>query len=174
MLLVLSESLKSAMGQLVIIVLALGCAATSIQVILFFPVCFNWRHARNLHAVSAVMTFGAAFFLFVVALRSRMFVLGAMSGSTTVSLQTVEARKGNLLEVFTWLSSAFWLLAFVGMVLVRWWEILERRDRKLAATKAEIDKQKKAEADKRAAEVARSRPMKAEEAVLQQLAAAQM
>jgi len=48
---------------------------------------------------------------------------------------------------------------------VRWWEILERRDR---------NKQKKAEADKRAAEVARSRPMKAEEAVLQQLAAAQM
>jgi len=130
MLLILSQSLKNSLGQLLVIVLAFGSAATFIEFNLTFPVVFNWRHARNLHTIGAVLTLGASFFLFVVALRSRIWILGAMSGATNFSLQTVEAKKGTLLEVFTWLCSALWFLAFLHIVWLRRWEILERRDAK--------------------------------------------
>ena len=57
---------------------------------------------------------------------------------------------------------------------MRWWEILERREVKVKAKKAEEEKKKKAAEEAKAKEALKNKPMKAEEVVLQQFAAAQM
>jgi len=64
-----------------------------------------------------------------------MGILGGIYGVTTTSLTTVSAKKGNLSEAFLWTAWAIWGGAFLLVMWVRWWEILERREKKKAAKK---------------------------------------
>ena len=167
--------IESVVGNiLIILAITLGLTSLIMTMVLFLPLVFNWRHARNLHFLCIVMAGATSFFLFVEIIITKMGILGAIAGVTTTSLNTVGAQRGILSEAFLWVAWGIWLLAFLLVWWVRWWEILERREKKKAAKKAEEDKKKKAEADKKAAEAAKSKPMKPEDQVLQQMAAAQM
>ena len=81
------------------------------------------------------------------------------------------------MDAFLWCTCAIWFLAFIFGALLRWWEILERRELKLRIRKKmEEERRKKAAAVGAAARAQRATPlaMKAEDAVLQQMAAAQL
>jgi glucan phosphoethanolaminetransferase (alkaline phosphatase superfamily) len=162
---------------LIVLVITLGLASFIMTTILFLPIVFNWRHARNLHFLCIVMAGASAFFLFVLILITKFGVLGTMVGVTTTSLKTVDAQKGVETEAFLWTAWALWFLTFWFVWWVRWWEILERRAvKKAAKEKAEADEKKKkaAEEEKKKQAAQKDKPMKAEEAVLQQYAIAQM
>jgi glucan phosphoethanolaminetransferase (alkaline phosphatase superfamily) len=177
--LMVAETAKSLIESVVspyllLLVITLGLTSLVMTMVLFLPVIFNWRHARNLHFLCIVMAGAVSFFLFVEILITKMGILGGMYGVTTTSLTTVSAQKGTLSEALLWTAWAIWGGAFLLVWWVRWWEILERREKKKAAKKAEEDKKKKSEQDKKAAEALKNKPMKPEDAVLQQMAAAQM
>ena len=159
---------------LIILVITLGLTSFIMTMVLFLPLVFNWRHARNLHFLCIVMAGASAFFLFVQILITKFGILGGMYGVFTTSLEVVTVQRGIQTEAFLWTAWVLWLFAFLFVWWVRWWEILERRDNKKAAKKAEDEKKKKAEAEKKKQEEAKNKPMKAEEMVLQQMAAAQM
>jgi glucan phosphoethanolaminetransferase (alkaline phosphatase superfamily) len=177
--LMVAEAAKSLIESVVaptllIIVVTVGLTSFLMTMVLFLPIVFAWRHARNLHFLCIVMAGASAFFLFVEILITQSGIAGAMAGVYNTSLQVVTVQKGVLTEAFLWVAWALWLFAFLFVSWVRWWEILERRQAK-KAKKAEEDKKKKAEEEKKkAAAAAKDKPMKAEEAVLQQMAAAQM
>lgn len=82
------------------------------------------------------------------------------------------------MEAFLWCACAIWFLAFIFGALLRWWEILERRELKLRIRKKieEEGRKKAAAVAAAAARAQRATPlaMKAEDAVLQQMAAAQL
>lgn len=120
------------------------------------------------------MAGAVSFFLFVEIIITKMGIMGAVYGVTTTSLMTVSAQKGTLSEALLWTAWAIWGGAFLLVSWVRWWEILERREKKRAQKKADDEKKKKQENDKKANEQAKNKPMKPEDAVLQQMAAAQM
>ena len=159
---------------LIILVITLGLTSLLMTMVLFLPLVFNWRHARNLHFLCIVMAGASTFFLFVQILITKFGIAGGMVGVFNTSLQVVSVQRGILTEAFLWVSWVLWLFAFLLVSWVRWWEILERRQTK-KAKKAEEDKKKKEEEEKKKkAQAAKDKPMKAEEAVLQQMAAAQM
>jgi Ca2+ regulator and membrane fusion protein Fig1 len=159
---------------LIILVITLGLTSLLMTMVLFLPIVFAWRHSRNLHFLCIVMAGASTFFLFVQILITKFGILGGMYGVFTTSLQVVTVQRGVLTEAFLWTAFVLWLFAFLFVWWVRWWEILLRRDAKKAAKKAEEDKKKKAEADKKAAEAAKNKPLKADEALLQQYVQAQM
>src|SRR5271156_6701164 len=161
-------------NSLIILDLVFGLTSFVMTMILFLPLVFNWRHARNLHFLCIVMAGASAFFQFVTVLITKFGIEGGIYGVTTVSLQVIEGQKGVLTEAFLWTAWGLWFLAFLLVWWVRWWEILERREVKKAAKKKEDEEKKKKEADAKAKADAKNKPMKAEEAVLQQMAAAQM
>jgi Ca2+ regulator and membrane fusion protein Fig1 len=177
--LMVAEAAKSVIESVVapsllIIVVTVGLTSFLMTMVLFLPLVFNWRHARNLHFLCIVMAGASSFFLFVEILITKSGIAGAMAGVFNTSLQVVSVQRGVLSEAFLWVAWALWLFAFLLVAWVRWWEILERRQAK-KAKKAEEDKKKKADEEKKkAAQAAKDKPMKAEEAVLQQMAAAQM
>ena len=159
---------------LIILVITLALTSLIMTMVLFLPMVFNWRHARNLHFLCIVMAGASSFFLFVNILITKFGILGGMYGVFTTSLEVVTTKKGILTEAFLWTAWALWLLAFLFVWWVRWWEILERRETK-KAKKAEDDKKKKAaEDEKKKQQALKDKPMKAEDVVLQQMAAAQM
>jgi glucan phosphoethanolaminetransferase (alkaline phosphatase superfamily) len=167
--------IESVVSQfLIILVITLGLTSLIMTMVLFLPMVFNWRHARNLHFLCIVMAGASAFFLFIQILITKFGILGGIYGVNTTSLQVVTAKKGIMTEAFLWVAWVLWLFAFLFVWWVRWWEILERRETKKAAKKAEDEKKKKAEEDKKKAQALKDKPMKAEDAVLQQMAAAQM
>lgn len=159
---------------LIILVITLGLTSLLMTMVLFLPLVFNWRHARNLHFLCIVMAGASSFFLFVNILITKFGIAGGMTAVFTTSLEVVAVKRGILTEAFLWVAWGLWLLAFLFVWWVRWWEILERRQAKKIAKKAEEDKKKKAEEEKKKAAAAKDKPMKAEDAVLQQMAAAQM
>ena len=159
---------------LLILSITLGITSLAMTMVLFLPAVFNWRHARNLHFLCIVMAGAASFFMFINILITKFGVLGIISAVQIVSLETVNASRGILSEAFLWTAWAVWGFAFLFVWWVRWWEILERREKKKAAKKAEEEKKKKADADAKAKQAQKEKPMKAEDAVLQQMAAAQM
>ena len=97
-----------------------------------------------------------------------------MYGVFTTSLEVVTVQRGVQTEAFLWTAWVLWLFAFLFVWWVRWWEILEKREKKKAAKKAEDEKKKKAEEEKKKQQALKDKPLKAEDAVLQQMAAAQM
>jgi hypothetical protein len=159
---------------LILLVITLGLCSFIMTMVLFLPLVFNWRHARNLHFLCITMAGASTFFLFVAILITKMGIEGGIYGVTITSLQVVTAQKGVLTEAFLWVSWVLWLFAFLLVWWVRWWEILERRELKAKAKKADDEKKKKAEEEKKAKEALKNKPLKAEEVVLQQFAAAQM
>jgi len=159
---------------LIILAITLGLTSFIMTMVLFLPLVFNWRHSRNLHFLCITMAGATTFFLFVTILITKMGIEGGMYATTITSLQVVSARKGVLTEAFLWVAWVLWLLAFLLVFWVRWWEILERREVKVKAKKAEEEKKKKAAEEAKAKEALKNKPMKAEEVVLQQFAAAQM
>jgi membrane-bound ClpP family serine protease len=158
---------------LIILVITLGVASFLLTMVLFLPIVFDWRHARNLHFLCIVLWGVSTFFLFIEILITKFGVLGGLYGVTITSLDVVTAQKGTLTEAFLWIAWALWLLAFLFVWWVRWWEILERREVKKRAKKEEEEKKKKQEQEKAKAQ-AGAKPLKAEDQVLQQMAAAQM
>jgi hypothetical protein len=158
---------------LLILVITLGTASFILTMVLFLPLVFNWRHARNLHFLCIVLWGVSTFFLFLEVIITKFGVSGVIYGVTITSLNTVTATSGQLTEAFLWTSWALWLLTFFFVWWVRWWEILERREIKKRAKKEEEEKKKKADAEKAKA-AAGAKPLKAEDQVLQQMAAAQM
>jgi Ca2+ regulator and membrane fusion protein Fig1 len=159
---------------LIVLVITMGLASFILTMVLFLPTVFNWRHARNLHFLCIVLWGASSFFLFILILITKSGVAGAIVGVTTTSLQVVTAQKGNLTEAFLWIAWVIWLLTFLMVWWVRWWEILDRREAKrIAKKKMEDDKKKKEEEEKKKAAL-KDKPMKAEDQVLQQMAAAQM
>jgi hypothetical protein len=131
---VLAQSLQTlAAPPLLVIGITLGSIAAFFQISLMFPVVFNWRHARNLHVTCTIVALGASFFLFLTVLNTRFTINGALYGVSTVSLQLVALTRGVLSEVFLWIASMAWFLAFLLQWWVRWWEILERRQQKAKA-----------------------------------------
>lgn len=159
---------------LIILVITLGLTSLIMTMVLFLPMVFSWRHARNLHFLCIVMAGASAFLLFVEILITKLGILGGMYGVFTTSLQVVTVKKGVLSEAFLWTAWVLWLFAFLFVWWVRWWEILERRETKKAAKKKAEDDKKKAEEEKKKQAALKDKPMKAEDAVLQQMAAAQM
>src|SRR5579859_674546 len=159
---------------LLILVITLGVTSFLCTMVLFLPVVFNWRHARNLHFLCIVMAGASAFFLFIEILITKFGVLGGIYGVNIISLEVITATKGVQTEAFLWTAWALWLFAFLFIWWVRWWEILERRETKKKAKKEEEEKKKKAAAEAAAKAAQKDKPMKAEDAVLQQMAAAQM
>jgi hypothetical protein len=161
--------------DLLIIAITLGLTSLLMTAVLFLPMIFNWRHARNLHFLCIVMAGATSFFLFVEILITKFGILGTINGVTTTSLNTVAAKKGSLTEAFLWTAWLIWGGGFLLVWWVRWWEILERREQKRAAKKAADEKKKTEEAEKKKKEDAKKeKPLKAEDVVLQQMAAAQM
>jgi len=86
---------------------------------------------------------------------------------TDVSVNIITAQRGSLLEGILWAAFTMWFVSFVCAWLLRWWEILTRREVKRAALNAQAERKKKAEA-------AKNKPMKPEEAVLRQMAVSGM
>ena len=168
------SSSQSSPNSSVILVITLGVTSFVMTMVLFLPVVFSWRHARNLHFLCIVMAGASTFFLFIEILITKFGILGGMYGVYTTSLEVVTTQRGILTEAFLWAAWALWLIAFLFVWWVRWWEILERREAKKAAKKAEEEKKKKAEEEKKKQQALKDKPMKAEDAVLQQMAAAQM
>ena len=162
-----------ATNYLLLLCITLGVTSLVMTMVLFLPVVFNWRHARNLHFLCIAMAGATVFFLFIQILMTKFGVLGVIETVRIVSLQTVNTSRGVLTEAFLWSAMVVWANAFLLVWWVRWWEILEKREGKKAAKKLEDEKKKKAEEDKKKAQ-AKDKPMKAEDAVLQQMAAAQM
>lgn len=163
--------------ELLIVAVTVGLTSLIMTIVLFLPIVFNWRHARNLHFLCIVMAGATAFFLFVQVLITKFGVLGTINGVTQTSLLTVGAQKGVSTEAFLWTAWALWFIAFLFVWWVRWWEILERREQKRAAKKAADDKKRQEEAEKKKKEqekAQKDKPMKPEDLVLQQMAAAQM
>jgi hypothetical protein len=152
---------------LLIISVVCGAIATCLTIALFLPLLFNWSSSPNLHFSCIVASLGSAFFLLLTGLMATSGVSGAMVGVRTVSLQVIDAHRGILLEAFIWSGFASWIFIFLWAWAVRWWEILEREEVLVKVRKAEEEKRRRREAMK-------NKPMKAEEAVLAQLAAAQM
>ena len=159
---------------LIILVITLGLTAFIMTMVLFLPVVFDWRHARNLHFLCIVMAGASTFFLFVQILITKFGILGGMYGVFTTSLEVVTVQRGVQTEAFLWAAWVLWLFAFLFVWWVRWWEILEKREKKKAAKKADDEKKKKAEEEKKKQQALKDKPLKAEDAVLQQMAAAQM
>lgn len=157
---------------LILLVITLGLCSFIMTMVLFLPMVFNWRHARNLHFLCITMAGSSTFFLFIAIIIAKMGIAGGIYATTITSLETISAQKGNVTEAFLWIAWVLWLFAFLLVWWVRWWEILERREVKVKAKKLEDEKKKKAEEKK--AKEALGKPMKAEEVVLQQFAAAQM
>jgi len=106
------------------------------------------------------MAGASSFFLFLEILITKYGVAGGIYGVNIISLDVITATKGTQTEAFIW-----W---------VRWWEILERRENKKKAKKEDEEKKKKAAAAAAEKAAQKDKPMKAEDAVLQQMAAAQM
>src|SRR5208282_4364360 len=149
---------------LIILVITLGVTSFVMTMVLFLPMVFDWRHARNLHFLCIVMAGASTFFLFVQILITKFGILGGMYGVFTTSLEVVTVQKGIITEAFLWTAWVLWLFAFLFVWWVRWWEILEKREKKKAAKKkAEDDKKKKADEEKKKQE---AKPMKAEDLVL--------
>jgi glucan phosphoethanolaminetransferase (alkaline phosphatase superfamily) len=162
-------------NYLIILVITFGVTSFILTMILFLPIVFNWRHARNLHFLCIVMAGASSFFLFLEIIITKFGVLGTLYGVNITSLTVITANKGAQTEVFLWVAWILWLLAFLFIWWVRWWEILERREQKKKAKKEEDAKKSAAAAKAKAEAAAKEKPaMKAEEAVLQQMAAAQM
>jgi hypothetical protein len=157
---------------LLLLVITLGITSFLMTVVLFLPNVFSWRHARNLHFLCITMAGAVAFLLFVEILITKFGILGGIYAVTTTSLEVVSAEKGNLTEAFLWSAWVIWLLGFLFVLYVRRWEIDERRQAK--KKKMDDEKKKKAEEEKKKQEALKGKPMKAEDAVLQQMAAAQM
>ena len=156
-----------------ILSMVLGGIVLLIELFLFNPIVFHWKHARNLHFTAIISAAATCFFLFVASLNTTSAVSASIAAITTVSLQVVEAERGILLEAFLWSACSLWFLVFVFLAWIRWWEILERRETKKKAGRE--DREKKRKASLAAASAAqKDKPMKAEDAVLQQMAAAQM
>jgi len=162
-------------NYLLILVITFGVTSFVLTMVLFLPIVFNWRHARNLHFLCIVMAGASAFFLFLEIIITKFGVLGTLYGVNITSLTVITAAKGAQTEIFLWIAWVLWLLAFLFIWWVRWWEILERREQKKKAKKEEDAKKTAAAAKAKAEAAAKEKPvMKAEEAVLQQMAAAQM
>jgi membrane-bound ClpP family serine protease len=159
---------------LLILVITLGVTSFLCTMVLFLPVVFNWRHSRNLHFLCIVMAGASAFFLFLEILITKFGVLGGIAGVNFVSLQVITPTKGTQTEAFLWAAWVLWFFAFLFIWWVRWWEILERRENKKKAKKEDEEKKKKAAAAAAEKAAQKDKPMKAEDAVLQQMAAAQM
>ena len=161
---------------LVILSLALSAATIAIQLFLSTPLVFNWRHARNLHAISTIFAFATSFFTFVAVFMTRFTVSAAMSGISTVSLNAVETKRGSLSEAFLWVSAAFWFVAFWFMWWVRWWEILEKRDTKDQVLQIEIERRENQEEAKKlgSRRAVEMKPMNPGDDYLSQFPAAQM
>jgi len=178
--LMVAESAKAMIESVVtkyllILVITLGVTSFTLTMVLFLPAVFNWRHARNLHFLCIVLAAASSFFLFLEIIITKFGVLGTIYGVNITSLTVVTANKGSQTEAFLWIAWVLWSNAFLLLWWVRWWEILERREQKKKAKKEEDEKKKKAEAEAKAKAGAKEKPvMKAEEAVLQQMAAAQM
>ena len=158
---------------LIILVITLGVTSFILTMVLFLPRVFDWRHARNLHFLCIVLWGASTFFLFLEIIITKFGIAGGIYGVTITSLNVVTAQKGVLTEALLWTAWVLWLFAFLLVWWVRWWEILERRENKKKAKKEEEEKKKKADAEKAAA-AAKAKPLKAEDQVLQQMAAAQM
>ena len=159
---------------LLILVITLGVTSFLCTMVLFLPVIFNWRHARNLHFLCIVMAGASSFFLFLEILITKYGVAGGIYGVNIISLDVITATKGTQTEAFLWTAWVLWLFAFLFIWWVRWWEILERRENKKMAKKEDEEKKKKAAAAAAEKAAQKDKPMKAEDAVLQQMAAAQM
>jgi hypothetical protein len=153
-----------------ILSMVLGGIVLLVEIFLHVPIVFNWRHARNLHFTTIVSAVATCFFLFVASLNTTSAISASIATITTVSLQVVEAERGILLESFLWTACGIWLLVFVFLTWLRWWEILERREQKMKAKKFQEDRKKKAEEDKKRRMV----PLNPKDAASQQMAAAQM
>ena len=160
---------------LLLLSITVGLTAFICTMVLFLPIVFSWRHARNLHFLCIVMAGAAAFFLFITILITKTGVTSGMYAVDIISLTAIVTARGNLTEGFLWTAWVLWLFAFLFVWLVRWWEILERREKKAKAKKdaekAAADK-KKAEEEKKKAKV--DQPIKADQNVLEAMAAAQM
>jgi len=161
-------------NYLLILVITLGTASFILTMVLFLPLVFDWRHARNLHFLCIVLWGVSSFFLFLEIIITKFGILGGIYGVTITSLQTITATKGTITEAFLWTSWVLWLLTFALVWWVRWWEILERREVKKRAKKEEEAEKKKKEAEAKAKAGAGAKPLKPEDQVLQQMAAAQM
>ena len=157
---------------LLLLIVVLGLTSFIMTVVLFLPNVFSWRHARNLHFLCIAMAGSTAFFLFVEILITKFGILGGIYAVNSTSLQVVTAKKGTLTEAFLWSAWAVWLLGSLFVLYVRRWEIdLKREAKKL---KMEEEKKKKSDEEKKKQQALKDKPMKAEDAVLQQMAAAQM
>jgi glucan phosphoethanolaminetransferase (alkaline phosphatase superfamily) len=158
---------------LLILSITFGLTAFILTMVLFLPLVFGWRHARNLHFLCVVMAGATSFFLFMNVVTTKLGVLGGLTAVPIISLQVITATRGVLTEAFLWAAWVLWFTAFGFVWLVRWWEILERREKKAAKAKKEkeaADKKKKEEGGK----AKKEQPIKADEALLQEMAAAQM
>jgi len=120
------------------------------------------------------MAGASSFFLFLEILITKYGVAGGIYGVNIISLDVITATKGTQTEAFLWTAWVLWLFAFLFIWWVRWWEILERRENKKKAKKEDEEKKKKAAAAAAEKAAQKDKPMKAEDAVLQQMAAAQM
>jgi hypothetical protein len=160
---------------LLLLSITVGLTAFICTMVLFLPIVFSWRHARNLHFLCIVMAGAAAFFLFITILITKTGVTSGIYAVDIISLTAITASRGSLTEAFLWTAWVLWLFAFLFVWLVRWWEILERREKKAKAKKdaekAAADK-KKGEEEKKKAKV--DQPIKADQMVLEAMAAAQM
>jgi len=123
----------------------LGGVAYSLTLFLFFPLVFNWRHARNIHFLCITCSGAAAFLLFVTALMTTSGISGVMSAIPNVSLQVITTERGILLEAFLWAAFGIWSLGFILTWWLRWWEILERREVKQLDSRYEDRRQRSAE-----------------------------
>jgi hypothetical protein len=160
---------------LLILSITVGLTSFILTMVLFLPLVFGWRHARNLHFLCIVMAGAAAFFLFITILNMKWGVMSGVAAVPIISLTAITAQNGSLTEGFLWAAWILWLVAFFFVWLVRWWEILERREKKAAKAKKEkeaADKKKKDDEAKKKKD--QPQPIKADPGILQEMAAAQM
>lgn len=89
-----------------------------------------WRHARNLQVTDTTLAGAASIAFFITALQTRFTVSGAMYVINTVSFDNVVATRGALLEVFLWIIWAIWLLSSGCCFYLRIWEIRQTKSMK--------------------------------------------
>jgi Ca2+ regulator and membrane fusion protein Fig1 len=159
---------------LLILSIVVGLTAFILTMVLFLPLVFSWRHARNLHFLCIVMAGAAAFFLFMTVLQTKFGVQGGMAAVPIISLTAIAVSSGQLTEAFLWTAWALWSIAFFFVWLVRWWEILERREKKAAKAKKDKEAADKKKKDEEAKKKKPDAPIKADPGLLQEMAAAQM
>ena len=159
---------------LIILVITLGLTSLIMTMVLFLPMVFNLASCTE--STFPLHCHGRRFSIFPLRrdINYKIRYFGRYVWSIHYFIASRHSQKGGSTEAFLWTAWVLWLFAFLFVWWVRWWEILERRETKKAAKKKADDDKKKADDEKKKQQALKDKPMKAEDAVLQQMAAAQM